>query len=235
MESFNHLAPALARLAQAYHPTLWDELKGIIHNWEIKKYNEVPFWGRNVSPTPDAAALKWLHDPYGMGNDEYRAWQIFDELQDFLLDATYRREILVTVARELDAAVELVPGLLQAKFNNGWRVFPFDFWQNRVNVSTEWYPVIAVAWSPAAAGAADSVEPERTESSADMGPTQWLLSRAEQDKRRLKISDRSIRKKCMAETGATWRQYDAAFQALPAHYRYERGKPKLSKLSRSSA
>jgi hypothetical protein len=52
----------------------------------------------------------------------------------------------------------------------------------------------------------------------------WMLRRAEAEKRRLKQNDGALRHECMGATGATWDQVTMAFQALPPKYRYPRGK-----------
>jgi hypothetical protein len=57
--------------------------------------------------------------------------------------------------------------------------------------------------------------------SAQADVAAWLLAKATETNG--KLTREAYRRQCMKETGATWRQYDAAFQDLPAEHRYKRG------------
>lgn len=196
-----------------YQPAVLSELRdlvaGRIPEWEVI--------------SPDQALLRWLLTPGPLGESDPRWYELLVELQAELIGAQNRGEIVITVAKGLNTIEQLMAGVLpntRSLVPHAWEwVSPFNLEKNTVWVIGSEWPVVAVEWVETGQRTSLGASTEQSQYSA----RNWLLSRYQQEKRKLKISDKNLRKECMDKFGITWDVYDATFRSLPEKCRYSVG------------
>jgi hypothetical protein len=136
-----HLAPALVHIGAIYAPNILRELRDLVfrclEGWEVQ------------SLSPDKALMRWLLEPRAVGRDA-RWYELFVGLQEKLVAAQNRGEILITVATGLSTAEQLMAGVLlntRSLVAHAWEwAAPLDFAQNAVWAAGKWWLVVTVEW-----------------------------------------------------------------------------------------
>jgi hypothetical protein len=141
MMKWPHLAPALVHIGAIYAPNILRELRDLVF-WSLDGWEA-------QSLCPDKALVRWLLEPKAVGRDG-RWWELFVDLQEKLVEAQNRGDILITVATGLSTAEQLMPGVLpntRSLLANAWEwAPPLDFARNTVRAAGNWWPVVAVEW-----------------------------------------------------------------------------------------